>query len=456
MLKNVKRVLATVLAGIMVCSLAACKKEPDNSSSDDVEVIVDTQYQYITESGETVSGDNSGSSDGNGGQSSGKVNPKNLKGTTVRYATWKDPELNEDGPVVKAFEKKYGINVDIDFVGQSTYNNTILGMIASGNSPDVYFCNMFYPSCLTALQPIDAAKLDLTDPIWDQSYLDLFTVNNKTYLVTTLGNVWNSAYCLYFNKTVLKQAGFTENQFPDKLYEKGLWTWDALETIMSTVKTKLGNQGYLGGFLDYDAMINSVGCNLYNYKGGKFTANTTNANLIKVNERLADWYTKGYIKGFGTTHRDEFLNGKVALAATSTFGLKKTGYWAKMNQDSIGFTYLPDYDDLHKAVSSGLTVGWGIIKGAKNPEGAGLFLRYYLDGNNYDTSNTFMNDNAATFFFEINSGKNADKQLNMIWNDYTVALQQPSQVRSTLASMQNSVNEKCNTVNTLIETNTAN
>ena len=37
------------------------------------------------------------------------VNTKDYDGTEITYATWRNPALYEDGPVVQDFEKKYGI-----------------------------------------------------------------------------------------------------------------------------------------------------------------------------------------------------------------------------------------------------------------------------------------------------------------------------------------------------------
>lgn len=59
----------------------------------------------------------------------GKVDPEKYRGTTVRYATWKDPYQDEDGPVITKFQKKYGITVKIDRIGQSDYIQTLTAMI---------------------------------------------------------------------------------------------------------------------------------------------------------------------------------------------------------------------------------------------------------------------------------------------------------------------------------------
>ena len=73
------------------------------------------------------------------------VNTKDYDGTEITYATWRNPALYEDGPVVEEFEKKYGIKVNIDLMNEAYYTNTVLGRIASGKSPDVYYSTYTVP-----------------------------------------------------------------------------------------------------------------------------------------------------------------------------------------------------------------------------------------------------------------------------------------------------------------------
>lgn len=415
MFEKTKRIGALLLVVVMIFSLAACKKSNDDTSSDYIEYV--TEVEYVTEDGETVDGGNDTTSkkEGSGKDSStGKDTSKDsnsLKGTTVRYAIWAD----YDKSVVSKFEKKTGIKVKIDSVSQGDYTNTVASKIASASKdnpgPDVFFCNNFFPWCLEALQPIDAMKLDLSDPIWDKGIIDYSTINGKSYFVNTVGNFWTEVDCLYFNKNVLKQAGVPESMYPDKQAEAGTWTWDALGLIMKQVKEQLG-EGYYGAYLDYGAMVASAGCEDPVFKNGKFV-NGLNSHTIDVNVKLAEWYTAGYVKGFSPTYRDDFIAGKTAIAVTHAYGLKANGYWKKMNSDQIGFTYIPDFSSTVKAKTAGMLRGWGLCKGASNPEGAGAFLRYYLDVNNYNTSSLFLNSAAETFFFKLTSGvKTTDKVLH--------------------------------------------
>ncbi len=386
-----------------------------------------------------------------------------LKGTTLKFATWKNPYTDEDGPVIKSFEEKYGIKVEIVTVNQGDYVNTISGLIASDNSPDIYFSNNDFPAALSCLQPIDAMNLNLDDSIWDKGTFDMSTVNGKTYLVNTVGNIWNEVDCVFYNKRLLEDNGITT---PEEYYEAGKWTFAALEKVMTEVKN-LGNT-YTGGYVDFRTIIGSTGAGYYKFENGQFS-NGMDSKLTDVNRILATWYKNGLVKDYGNNNnRDEFIDGKVGIAITNAYGLKKTGYWQKMNSDDIGFTYLPDYDEETKAVTTGLFRGWGLIKGSKNPEAAGLFLRYYLDVSNYDLDSAFISTSAKNFFFKLtSSGSAADKNMYFmsgaapITNIYLsqfadISNSDPNQVAQQIATMKNVVDSGVNKLNDFVSKQTSN
>ena len=257
---KIRKITALFMSLVCAAAVTACGSS-DNTSSD-VEIV----YEYITQSGSSVASgdssgtDNSGSSAGGGSTSSGTqqggnagnsggnsgssggVDPSKYRGTTVRYATWKDPQLNEDGDAVNSFEEKYGIKVQIDMVEQDDYINLVTAMIAADDSPDIVFCTGTFPSILSLCQPIDVAQIDKSDPFWDQSMFELSKVNGKSYLLNAVGNIWNEVDCLLYNKALLKKANCYT---PEEYAAQGKWTWDALEQIMTAVD-KLGTK-YVGG-----------------------------------------------------------------------------------------------------------------------------------------------------------------------------------------------------------------
>ena len=386
------------------------------------------------------------------------VNTKDYEGTEITYATWRNPALYEDGPVVEEFEKKYGIKVNIDLMNEADYTNTVLGRIASGKSPDVYFSTYTFPYCIDALQPIDAAKLDLSESIWDKSLIDISTVNGKTYLVDTVGNIWKDEDMIFYNKKLFRDNEWTT---PEEYYKEGNWNYDTMKKCMQQVAS-LGTD-YIGGAIHLEGLIHAAGGSVIGMKDGKFYNGTTNT----VTQDIMRWASNGLKEGWLSTTSiytalNEFPSGKVGVAVLHSFGLKKTGYLRNMKASDIGFTFLPSWNG-EKYKPTSFVRGWGLCKGAKNPVAAGIFLRYYLDVNNYDTSSAFISKDAENFFFKLTSTATADKNFYFCYGsgvngvtgkesavgDYISkpATSDPTQVVTVISSYQNEINADINKLN---------
>ena len=383
---------------------------------------------------------------------------ESLRGTTVRYATWKNPDVDEDGPVIRSFKEKYGIAVEIVTVKQAGYAMTIAGMIASGDAPDVYFSTVDFPAYLNCVQPIENAGIDVTDPFWEQSLVEWSKIGGKSYIVNSSGSIWSDIDCLFYNKSLLENNNITT---PDEYIEEGKWDYKALEKIMTEVKN-LGSD-YTGGTVMFESMLSSTNNGFYKWdpKASKFENGMTD-NLNSVMQTYADWYKKGLIKTYKRNSFMDFAKGNVGICITNCYGLKKTGFWKDMDVNSIGFVQLPDVDEDHKAVISGICRGYGLIKGSKNPKAAGLFLRHYLDVENYDTSSAFISDEAEAFFFQLTGADMTDKYTysydgiqtvtKTLFDDafVKIATMDPSQVSQQLSSVNNVVNDDVKTLNELV------
>lgn len=378
------RIGAFLLALFMVFSLSACGGDtPDASSSDG-------SNKKPPSKAEAVVNDN--------------VATKDYEGTEITYATWRNPAQYEDGPVVAEFEKKYGIKVNVDLMTESEYTNKVLGRIATGDAPDVYFSTYTFPYCIDALQPIDAAKLNLEESIWDKSLIDLATVGGKTYLVDTVGNIWKDEDMVFYNKKIFRDNGWTT---PEEYYEAGKWDFDTMTKCMKQVAS-LGTE-YVGGAVHLEGLIHSAGASVISLKDGKFENGTKNT----LTQDIMRWASNGIKEGWLSTTSiytalNQFPSGKVGVAILHSFGLKKTGYLRTMKPSDIGFTYLPSWKG-NDVQATSFVRGWGLCKGAKNPVAAGIFLRYYLDVNNYDTSSAFISKEAESFFFKLTSTTTANK-----------------------------------------------
>ena len=143
---------------------------------------------------------------------------------------------------------------------------SIASRIAAGNPPDIYFCNNDFPAALSCLQPIDTAQIDKTDPIWDQGMFNLSTINGKTYLVNTVGNIWNEVDCVFYNKKLFNENNITT---PEEYYKAGNWTFDTMKKAMQDVKA-LGSD-YIGGYLDWETVLGCTGVSYYKWENGKFS-----------------------------------------------------------------------------------------------------------------------------------------------------------------------------------------
>lgn len=402
-------------------------------------------------------GDNKTSSGGNKGDTSDSkieflVDPEDYRGTKVVYATWKDPEKNEDGPVIKNFEEKYGIDVEIMLIEQDNYINKIAASIASGTQPDIFFENFTFPGSLTVMQPLDNAKINFDDPIWDQALIKESELDGHPYLLNTLSNVWAETDLCVYNKSIFENNGITS---PQEYYDAGKWTFDAFRECAKQVAA-LGSS-YVGAEIFGEVALAAAGCASFKKEGDKIVAGM-NDKFYEVNSFLAEMKADGY----ATYSREGFSDGKTGMALTNAFALKKTGYYTTINPDHLGVVSLPVWKEGDPEYSSSIYRGWGLVKGAKNPVAAGIFLREYLDVNNYDLDETFHNQEVANFFFSTTSDQTANKIFytwygvnkatgSTIDVDYAWYYQTPAQVKIYLDSQVNVVNNACTMANEIIE-----
>ncbi len=320
------------------------------------------------------------------------VNPEYYRGTTVKFAATLYPEVEGTANAIAAFEEKYDIDVEIIFCEYHNYTNEVCALIAAGDSPDVARSQGDFPLSLSYLQPLDAAKLDYSEEIWNQYMFDATTFGGSPYLCNTNGNVLFNTDIVIYNKSLLKLANA---QTPEEYDKLGKWTWDAFFEIGRACQNITG--GYGCGFYSRESALNMTGASSFKLDNGRFV-NGIDSFTVDVFTKHAQAWQEGLI---GWEANEILISGDAGIITTSTWRLKNDGYLQGLDYSDIGFYRLPDYDEYTPYYSTGCFVGWGLIDGAKNPVGAGLFLRYYLDCKNYDSSDIFISDEAAEFFFDI-------------------------------------------------------
>ncbi len=380
------------------------------------------------------------------------VDPEDYRGKTVKYASWKDPWKNEDGPAIDKFVEETGIKVEWVPLTQSTYVSTIVASIASNQQPDVFFENGDFPGSLNAMQPLDAAKIDLTDPIWNQALIKASTLDGHAYLVDAISNVWTEVDICVYNKKLFDDNGIKS---PAEYYAEGDWTFANFRE--AAIEIDAIGKDYVGAGILSEAALGAAGSSFFTYKDNKMTV-TADQHLYDVMNFLAEMKASGYAK----SSRTDFDNGKYGMALTNCFGLKKTGYFSTINPDHVAATYLPVWEKGDEQYVAGIYRGWGLVDGAKEPVAAGIFLRSYLDVNNYDLKNTFHNQEVANFFFQV-TGTYSENMIyyhgpDMVkttglgesfhdyWSRYT-----PANIKSAIDGKLNVMEEMCKKANEIIE-----
>ncbi len=428
MLNTGKKIIALMLAVILVFSLAGCSGTGDEMSSGGViyvdnEVYVDADGNPVTDGDTAGDGDTQGSNQpgnnpqtnnsGDGGNTSttNGVDPTKYENTTVVFATTILSEQDESGPVVDAFEKKYKITVKEILVGDNV--NEIAGLLASGTNVDVMRTCQDFPAAMAVLQPLTAAKLDMTDPIWDKSVFDYTTFGGEPYCCNTVGNIWTENACVIYSKQLLKQASCSTPEDYDKA---GKWTWDAYAAIAKAVDNIDGlGTGIRGTYVDDLYLLGSMGCTLYGLEDGKFVNGLKNPLHAEAMAKIASWSKEGFVTN---SVENPFAKGNTGIVCGLGWSLKKNGSNANYNWNDIGFYHMPAYKEGMTAGGTAMFKAWGICRGSDNPVGAGLFLRYYLDCGNYNTKDAFISDEAADFFFSMTNNLSMENFTPM-FNSYT-------------------------------------
>lgn len=406
MKNTLKVILALAMVLCMLFTIVGCDNGGDTSSeqvnSDFFEDEV-TQNQNGDTTSDTAS-DGNGSS-GNqttyvpeenkiGGKTWKEVvasMPKKLSGTTVVMYNW-NPAVEYTGApaAINAFTKATGIKVDWKTVSYAQYYTKLPALISSGeNIPDMARLRGPHPDFVKNFQPITVAKYDFTDEAWDKNIMDLYTFGSKTYAVSLQNTHVGSINVLFYNKTLINKHDFDD---PYKLWKKGKWTWSKYIKMCKEFNEITGNpaangEGGFGVYLTSYGISGSI-----KFNGSKYSSNMSDKQFIAKHELLAELYTDKKLFEFGG--QESFNDGSVLFSiGSAVHARQKNPYFGNLKaSNTLCFVPMPSIDGQKKYYQGhGEAEAYGIPKGAKNPQAVPYFLRYFLDGANYELSTYFGN-----------------------------------------------------------------
>lgn len=179
---------------------------------------------------------------------------------------------------------------------------------------------------------------------------------------------------IFYNKTMFDDYGM---ETPLELYEAGEWSWDTFrQCAMDIMDYDEEGNATVWGFesWEYDMWVLANGADFVTYEpNGNITLNLNDAKVVNALQFLQDGYYKDkFIKPDGNvTHTTDFTTGKCAMIAD---GLYRILDFQGVMKDEWDFVPVPAGPDNPEGLLPGTVNGWAICAGAKNPDGALLYL----------------------------------------------------------------------------------
>lgn len=348
-------------------------------------------------------GDSATTNKDNAGNNATTNLPTNLKGTTIKVLWWR-PLEDAEKKVIEKFEKETGAKVEVkNTTNAGTYGELISASLAAKEGYDIaMFNNIDFPGRPTQyMQPLNKIKgFDFNDSAWDKSVMDTQKIDGNYYGVTINGSLNSEYICMFFNETMFKDRGV---KTPREHWEAGNWNWDTfLECAKAMTYEDNGVQvyGYLNRGSSYVTYwTQAAGTDFVKYDGSKFASNISDTKLIDTLKFYNDLAHKYNVSDSENVYGvPDFRSGNAAMFSCITYPMRKVAD-TKFSQmtDTIDAVPFPMPKGQKEVALIDSTL-FGILKGAKNPEGAAVFLRYFLDPANYDMSSYFINKNLENTF----------------------------------------------------------
>lgn len=289
------------------------------------------------------------------------------------------------GETKEYFNKLFGGEIVEVICGVSEYASKLTNMIASGNAPDLVVCE-------SSTNPSVAvyANAGLVQPF--DPYID-YTVPELAGLKDTYdAGIWNGnhylapytnkpLYFLIYNPVIFEEYGL---ETPWELWEKGQWTWNEFRDLAQQLNVQDADGSWLTfgtAIPPYSILSASTGVDYLTMGDGTFTINLNNPSIVRAENFINDMIFKDDIIKIKAQNawKSYWNRGKLAMQIVDSWMFEGDGDISKAAKNGrLGIAPLPqdpEYNvpgEYHTYAQSG---GFCLVNGAKNPEGAALFIR---------------------------------------------------------------------------------
>ena len=332
--------------------------------------------------------------------------PKKLRGTSITVYNWNPATEYTGAPaVMDEFTKQTGIKVKWVTVPFDSYFTKIPAVIASGkNIPDVVRARGPLPENMVTYQPLYTTNYDFSDEAWDKKILDLYTVDGISYAASLQNTHIGAIDVMFYNKSLIDKYDLED---PYKLWKKGKWNWEKYIDMCREYKTLSESdaascgEGWWWSYVsifDIDSAIAFDGKKFYNNMGSK--------EFLTVHQELTKLYREERLFAFG--QEPEFSKGmRLFSIGTSIHMRRKNSYFGSLKSEGVLYAVpMPARKGEKYVVGLSEAEAYAITNGAPNPEAVPYFLRYFLDGANYELSTYFCNEQNLEVYNYCMSQKN--------------------------------------------------
>ena len=314
-------------------------------------------------------------------------------GTTVRYFSWYDGFHNYDEDEIVntgyfTFTEKYGGEVDWIECDYGTRFDELATLVLSNDPPDLYpagtSATATYPmKCINnVFQPVDD-YIDYDNPLWadTKEVADTFSFADMHFTIvtdTTFKDV------VAYNRRVVEEWGFDD---PAELYLNDEWTWQVFYEYCVGFSDEDQNRFALDGQTYTNSLVQATGQNfVHRDDEGKYYSNLDSPEIERAEQMLYDLTKNGCTYHEGNDYwamRNDVYGGGMKeglclfyIAETSFFTgtiEEISAVWGDVANNELMFAPLPrdEAGDGNYYLITQI-VGYMLVNGATNPEGAAL------------------------------------------------------------------------------------